>query len=149
MKIILLDAGPLGILANPGNSPLAFQCRAWADGLLAQGDHLLISEVADYEVRRELLRAGKIQSVARLDSLKTAWPYLPINTSTMLKAAEFWARARQLGKPTASNLRLDADAILVAQADLLIADGEDVVIATDNVRHLSLFVPAENWRSIL
>ena len=67
----------------------------------------------------------------------------------MLKAAEFWARARQLGKPTASNLRLDADAILVAQADLLIADGEDVVIATDNVRHLSLFVPAENWRSIL
>ncbi len=25
MKIVLLDAGPLGILANPGNSPLGFQ----------------------------------------------------------------------------------------------------------------------------
>ncbi len=148
MKIILLDAGPLGILANPGNSPLAFQCRAWADALLAQGYRLLVSEVADYEVRRELIRAGKTASVARLDLLKTTLPYLPINTQTMLKAADLWAKARQLGKPTANNLRLDADAIIAAQADLLLADGDEVVIATSNVMHLSLFVPAARWQDI-
>ena len=147
-RIILLDAGPLGILANPSLSDLAFQCRRWADHLLAQGDQLIISEVADYEVRRELLRAGKTKSIARLNLLKTSLPYLPINTATMLKAAEFWAQARQMGKPTAHHLRLDADMILVAQAALLIEDGDDVVVATGNVSHLNLFAPAFKWQDI-
>ena len=147
-RIILLDAGPLGILANPSLSALAFQCRNWADALLAQGDQLMISEVADYEVRRELLRAGKTKSIARLDLLKTSLLYLPINTATMLKAAEFWAQARQMGKPTAHHLRLDADMILVAQAALLIEDGDGVIIATSNVSHLSLFAPAFIWQDI-
>ena len=147
-RIILLDASPLGILANPSLSALAFQCRNWADELLAQGDQLMISEVADYEVRRELIRAGKTKSIARLNLLQSFLLYLPINTATMLKAAEFWAQARQMGKPTAHHLRLDADMILVAQAALLIEDGDDVVIATSNVAHLSLFAPAFNWEDI-
>jgi len=147
-KIVLLDASPLGILANPGLSPLTFQCRAWADSLLAQGIQLVISEVADYEVRRELIRAGKLQSVARLDSLKATLTYLPINTPTMLKAAEIWAQARRIGKPTAHNLRLDADAIICAQAALLIEDGDDAVIATSNVAHMSEFAPAALWQDV-
>jgi len=38
--------------------------------------------------------------------------------------------------------------ILVAQAALLIEDGDEVVIATSNVSHLSLFSPALNWQDI-
>lgn len=38
--------------------------------------------------------------------------------------------------------------ILVAQATLLIEDGDDAVIATSNVAHLSLFAPAIKWQDI-
>jgi hypothetical protein len=72
-RIILLDASPLGILANPGQSSRALQCRQWAIALVSQGDRPVISEVADYEVRRELVRAGKTPSVARLDTLKATY----------------------------------------------------------------------------
>jgi hypothetical protein len=48
----------------------------------------------------------------------------------------------------ADALSLDADMILAVQADLLIEDGDDAVIATGNVGHLSLFDPAENWQNI-
>lgn len=109
---------------------------------------MLISEVADYEVRRELVRAGKTLSVARLDALQTEFVYLPINTATMRKAAALWAQTRNMGIPTASNLRLDADAIIAAQAALLIADGETVIIATSNTKHLAHLVPAADWQTI-
>ena len=74
--------------------------------------------------------------------------YLPITTNVMLRAAEFWAQARNIGKPTATDQALDADVILAAQAALLIADGDTVVVATTNIGHLSLFVPAAWWQDI-
>lgn len=147
-KIILLDASPLGILANPAQSPFVFQCRHWSEEALRQGHLLVVPEIADYEVRRELLRAGKSQSVTRLNTLKATFEYLPITTEAMLRAAEFWANARNLGKPTAHNLRLDADVILAAQASLLLEDGDEVIVATTNPKHLSLFVPAALWQDI-
>ena len=58
---------------------------------------MLISEVADYEVRRELVRAGKTLSVARLDALQTEFVYLPINTATMRKAAALLVGAKLAG----------------------------------------------------
>ena len=45
-------------------------------------------------------------------------------------------------------LLVDADMILAAQAALLSAAGEDVVIATGNVHHLSLFAAARRWQDI-
>jgi len=57
----------------------------------------------------------------------------------MLRAAELWADARNMGKPTASDQSLDGDMIPAAQAALLIADGDSVMVATTNVAHLSLF----------
>lgn len=69
-----------------------------------------------------------------------------IDTATMLKAAEFWSRARQRGKATASNDALDGDVILAAQAALLQNANNQVVVATTNVKHLSLFVDAREWK---
>ncbi|MGH9842642.1 MAG: PIN domain-containing protein, partial [Blastocatellia bacterium] len=122
--------------------------RDWVRMLLAQGDQVVVSEVADYEVRRELLRASKTAGIARLDILKTNLTYASITTPVMLKAAELWAQARQMGRPTAHHQSLDADAIIAAQAALLIADGHEVIVATNNVSHLSLFVPAARWQDI-
>jgi len=148
-SIILLDASPLGIISNPRSSLQNLACHQWVKERLASGAQILIPEVVDYEVRRELLRANKTQSLARLNGLKSALGYLPITTQVMLRAAELWAQARNMGKPTASDQALDADMILAAQAALLIADGDSVIVATTNVAHLSLFVPAARWQDII
>jgi len=108
----------------------------------------MVPEIADYEVRRELLRAEKAKGVGRLDSLK-AIGYLPLSTNAMLKAAEYWAQARQAGFPTAPDEALDIDVVLAAQAAVLgDSSNSDVVVATANVGHLSRYVRAELWKDI-
>jgi len=114
---------------------------------MAAGDRVVLPEIADYEVRRELLRANKAPGLQRLDALANAVEYFPITTAAMRKAAEFWAAARQQGQPTASDPALDADVILAAQAVTIGAS--DVVIATTNVGHLSRFTRAALWRELV
>ena len=65
--VVLLDAGPLGMVSHPHASADAV---AWLAGLVAGGVQILIPEIADYEVRRELLRANRLKGVRRLDQLK-------------------------------------------------------------------------------
>jgi predicted nucleic acid-binding protein len=69
--------------------------------------------------------------------------YLPLDTSMMRRAAELWARARNMGLPTAPPEALDGDVILAAQAERVAA-----VVATTNVGHLARFVSADHWRNI-
>ena len=69
-KIILLDAGPLGVISNPLSSPTNLDAKQWMQAQLAKGSLVLISEIADYEVHRELIRAGKIKGIAKLNDLK-------------------------------------------------------------------------------
>jgi predicted nucleic acid-binding protein len=107
---------------------------------------MLLPEIADYEVRRELLRANKAKGLARLDALAGLLEYLPLTTAAMRQAALFWAQARQQGQPTADDKALDGDVILAAQAVTL--GFPDVVIATTNIGHLSRFAPSEVWQSI-
>lgn len=63
-------------------------------------------------------------------------------------AAEFWAEARRIGRPTAADTRLDADAILAGQAASLTQQGFSVVVATMNPAHLSRYVDARHWRDV-
>lgn len=147
-KLILLDSGPLGLVSNPNTSAESESCREWVREREFRGDLVVVSEIADYEVRRELIRAQKLNGVARLNIVKSKLSYLAITTETMLKAAELWAQARQVGKQTASDQSLDADMILAAQVLLLIESGDEAVVATSNPKHLSLFVPAARWQDI-
>ncbi|PDW05032.1 hypothetical protein [Candidatus Viridilinea mediisalina] len=147
-RIILLDAGPLGLLSQPRPTPASLACRQWAADLTTAGAHIHIAEIADYEVRRELLRARKARGVERLNQLKADFGYVVLTTATMLQAAVYWAQLRHEGKPTAPDVALDGDVILAAQAAVLIGIGHDVVIATTNVGHLSRLVPAEEWQQI-
>jgi predicted nucleic acid-binding protein len=148
-KLILLDSGPLGLVSHPKASRAAESCRAWVRSQEAQGHLIVVSEIADYEVRRELLRARKLAGLARLDLVNSQLSYMSITTSVMRRAAELWAQARQMGKPTADDQSLDADVILAAQALLLIDGGDEVIVATTNPKHLSLFVPAMRWQDIV
>ena len=146
--IVLLDAGPLGLLSNPSGSPEALQCKNWVRNLTLNNVLVMVSEIADYEIRRELLRAKKVNGVKQLDLIKQSLAYAKITTEVMLKAAELWAWARTTGQQTASNESLDADVILAAQAILMALQGEYVVIATTNVSDLARYTPAKHWKDI-
>ncbi len=142
-QVVLLDTGPLGLVTNPRRSPPSVACAQWLQALVAHGIRMIVPEIADDEVRRELLRAKKERGLARLDALASRLEYLPLTTAAIRQAAVFWAQARQQGQPTADDKALDGDVILAAQAMTL--EVADVVIATTNVGHLSRFAPAAPW----
>ena len=148
MKHILLDSSPLSLLAQPARTPEVAAITDWAAECLAAGHFLYLPEVIDSEIRRELVRAGKAAGVGKLNALKGTLRYLPLTTEVMLLAADLWAEARQRGKPTGDPKKLDIDVILAAQALTLSVPSADRIVATANVGHLSLFVPADLWTSI-
>lgn len=145
---VLLDSGPLGLATNPRHSEETRTCIYWIEGLLRRGVRVVVPEIADYEVRRELLRGEKREGLRRLDKLKSAIGYVPITTESMLRAAQFWADCRNKGVPTTDDKSLDADVILAGQAATLEDEDDEAIVATTNVGHLSRFVSAKNWQDI-
>jgi len=111
---------------------------------------VVVPEVADYEVRRELLRVNAAAGLLRLDALSAGLMYDPITTAVMRQAATFWADVRRRGMPTAADASLDGDVILAAQAFLLSASGNLVELATANTAHLGRFrgVNVREWATI-
>lgn len=99
---------------------------------------LLVPEIADYELRRELLRAGKTKSINRLNNLIYNC-LIPLDSPTMKKAAELWSIIRRQGRPTASNDSLDGDVIIAAQAIMQLDKFDQVVIVTTNLNHILQF----------
>ena len=148
--LIVLDSGPLGLLSNPTTRGPGQQAQDWARDRISAGDQIIVPEIADYEVRRELIRAHKTQGIARLDELCTGLSYHPLTTPIMRDAAHLWAEARNGGYPTAHQAALDGDVILAAQARDLHRNppGDRVVVATMNVTHLKRYVDAQLWTSI-
>jgi hypothetical protein len=47
--IVLLDAGPLGMITNPKSSPENEACKDWLANLVVKGAEVVIPEIADYE----------------------------------------------------------------------------------------------------
>jgi hypothetical protein len=82
--------------AREGKAP-ALYVQSLLVERLAAGDVVIIPGIADYEVRRELLRAGKLGSVQRLDELIPTLEYLPMDTGIIRPAAELWADSRIRG----------------------------------------------------
>ena len=66
-RIVVLDAGPLMLTSKPRGLAPADRCRAWIHALDAAGARVEVPEIADYEVRRELLRVGAPAALKRLD----------------------------------------------------------------------------------
>lgn len=139
-KAYLLDAGPLGLLAH-NRIPI----QTWLTSEMIAGSVVYISEVADFEVRRELtrlIRAGQLPAsrLNRLDQLAGVFSYLPVSTAMWRRASDFWADARQQGLPTATASALDADALIAAQAAEVGA-----TVVTSNPGHIGRWVTVRNW----
>lgn len=149
-RYVLLDSTPLGLACHRRGHPQGDRCRAWLDTLRLAGVRIVVPEVADYEVRRELLRVKAQAGLWRLDALEAGLLYDPITTAVLRQAAAFWADVRQRGLPTAADLSLDGDAILAAQAALIGGSGDMVEVATANATHLARFpgITAREWATI-
>lgn len=146
--LVVLDSGPLGLLSNPTTTGEPRDIRAWAFRLLDEGVSVVVPEIADYEVRRELIRADKRNGIRRLDELAHGLVYEPLGTSHFRRAAELWAEARNRGAPTAHDAALDGDVLLAAQALGLMTADPDTVVVTTNPKHLARFVRAARWRDL-
>ena len=149
-RIVLLDAGPLWLLVQARGKPKADACRAWLGATEAPGVDVELSDIADFEVRRELIRTNATACLRRLDTLRDARRPLAVTPDVLFQAARFWAIVRRAGKPTADPHALDADCILAAQASLIGQPGDIVTIATTNPGHLNRFpgIDARDWERI-
>jgi predicted nucleic acid-binding protein len=149
-RYVVLDTTPLGLAGTRRGHPQGDACRIWLDALRQSSVRVVVPEVADYEVRRELLRVNATAGLRRLDALAAGLIYDPVTTAVMRTAAELWADVRRRGMPTAADASLDGDAILAAQAALLGAPGDVVEIATANAAHLGRFpgINAREWAAI-
>ena len=140
----LLDTGPLGLLDHD-LSTVREPIQLWLLEEMAGGATIYLSEVADYELRREvtrLVQAGQLppSRLARLDQLAEVFTYLAVSTAMWKRAAELWAEARKQGKPTANPAALDADVLIAAQAIEVQA-----TVVTTNAGHLSQWITVRNW----
>ncbi len=141
---LLLDTGPLGLLAHDRQS-IREPIQTWLVQQLSAGVTIYLSEVADYELRRELTRliqAGQLPAsrLDRLDQLDRVFTYLPVSTTAWKRAATLWAMARSQGKPTADPAALDADVLIAAQALEMHA-----TVVTSNPTHLGQMVSIHAW----
>jgi predicted nucleic acid-binding protein len=104
---LLLDTGVLGQICHPRKHA---DVRTWLRGAV-QAHAVMISELADYELRRELLRIGATRSLVRLDELARELLYVPVTTTHCRDAAALWAAARARGVVTAAGMVIDPSAI--------------------------------------
>lgn len=136
---LLLDSNVVGKICHPLRHD---DVRAWFRAVVHEHE-VLLPEVADYELRRELLRIGSQRSLRKLDELTRELRYVPVTTATWREAARLWAHLRRRGQATAADERLDVDVLLAA---LALAEGAHVV--TSNKRHLGLIVAAYDWSEV-
>ena len=83
MRLIVLDTGTLGLLTHPRGQPAALACRQWAQAFLAAGVRMILPGIADYELRRELIRAGKTSGVRRLDAVRAGFEFDPLTQDAL------------------------------------------------------------------
>jgi predicted nucleic acid-binding protein len=142
IKAVMQDSGPLGRLSH-ANYTRNREVRAWLASLLDADVAVFLPEIADFEIRRNLIVENLTGSLANLDALPSLITYVPITTADMRQAATLWAQSRRSGRTVGDAKELNADVILAAQALRL-----GCTIATDNVGHLAQFTDARAWQSI-
>jgi predicted nucleic acid-binding protein len=149
-RVIVLDTGPLGLATQRRGVPLAEAFRRWTAAIAGAGHRIIVPEIADYEIRREPLRANKAAGLGRLDAFNAAEPdrFLPLDTPSMRLAASLWASIRNQGHTTAGDAALDGDVILAAQVLTCAVAPADLVVATTNVKHIARVVAADLWTNI-
>lgn len=156
--IVILDSNILTLLVTPLDEKLSedekltkeiHQCTKWFERLLSKGARIIVSDICDYEVRRELIRINS-KSVQELDNLRDLIEFKPVTFAVLEKAAELWAEARYLSQSNKIKENIDLDCILAAQWCLLKEQypGRQVIIATKNIKDFQRVTDCDVWQNI-
>lgn len=137
---LLLDTNVLVRLCHPTGHQ---DVKDWFRALLLKGGaapEFLISVLADYELRRALLRRGGTASLDRLDELARSVTVVPITPEVVRRGAEIFASIPESGGNRAS----DADVLMAAQAQL---EGA-VLVTSDALLRDVPGIMAKDWHEI-
>lgn len=156
--IVFIDTNILGLISNENTSfDEAQQCKKWFSILLIRSVRVVTSDLCNYEEMRGLLSSSILKKevapgIKSLESLKADGflEFLPVSTEALDLAAKLWARASTSGQTTRDEKDIDIDIIISAQYQLLKDEfpGQQVIVATTNLKHLSIFCEAAHWRDI-
>lgn len=156
--IIFLDTWVLGLLTNPNEDEESEsrKCTEWFYKVLSRTASVCSSDICDYEVRRGLIeariRVGGGNGIYLLDDLRQDNQnfFMRVTPEVLFEAAQLWAEARLKGTPTSDRKNIDVDMIISAHFKELKATnpGREIIVATDNHKHLSLFTDSMNWQDI-
>ena len=148
-RVVLLDAGPLGLVSNPKPGRRAEACVEWLIRLRRLGTEVRVPLLADFEVRRGLVLGGSAKGLVALDRLVAQCGHALPTADTIEIAARLWADVRRRGRSVGPDRDLQADVILAAQALELTAEGYQTWVASDNLRHLNrLYSRCALWEDI-
>ncbi|WP_435008802.1 type II toxin-antitoxin system VapC family toxin [Tundrisphaera lichenicola] len=149
-RIVILDTGVVGLLCCQPKTKDFAECYDWMYGMVALGTSVMVPDVVDYEIRRELIRLSAMAKLRRLGILKASINPAEVTPAAWAKAADFWAIVRRKGIPTAGAEALDCDSLLAGFAATIGKRRDKVTIATTNAKHLNRFpgIDARNWREI-
>jgi predicted nucleic acid-binding protein len=138
---LMLDTNVLARICHPTKFR---DVQRWFHQMLEQGaeaPELLVSVLADYELRRKLLDVHATESLAHLDTLSKFLRYVPVTAETGRRATEL--RQALSGDLTKKELS-DADLLMAAQATV---EGA-VLVTSDTALHRIPNVCAKDWNEI-
>lgn len=152
--IILIDTGIVGLLTQPNSTNESTQILDWMYNSLAKSVRVLASDICDYEIRRGLIKArldGRCSDgIEKLDQLREVIEFLPITNRALAHACVYWADAAKKSQLNAPKHDINFDLILCGTWKVLTEDypGQDIVIATKNLRDFLRFANADLWQNI-
>ena len=148
--VIILDSKPLGEICNPFNRD---KIKPLIQFLRKSRIFLRVAEITDYELRRELQLQKLEKGINNLNKFKQKQETIPLESESLLLAADLWAELRRDGQPTADNKNIDCDVIMVAQALKLKRQFEQIIILTIDVKDLVRFnkfgIDVWDWKQAL
>ena len=155
MKVInklVLDTNILGQLLNPSETKFA-ELKAWVEAVKISDTELYLPGIIDYEMRRSLelqrLKNPNYKGIERLNRFLQSVRYLPITTTDLNLAATLWADARRRGQKTEPDHDLGGDPILAAQVRSLFSPWANVVLVTENRKHLTRYgIDARSFQEV-
>jgi hypothetical protein len=125
--------------------------------LLSKGIRVVTSTLCEYEFRRGLLEPSSTSTeiapgIIELDNLADSGvlEFINVSREDSILAAQMWVDAQAKGLPTSDKKKIDIDVIISAQCLILQQDnlGQKVIMATTNIKHISRYCEAANWRDI-
>jgi predicted nucleic acid-binding protein len=155
--IVFLDSNILGLICNANSFYEAVECRNWFYTLYNRGARFITSDICSYEVRRGLIKASialkePVSGLLALENIKAGGylEFLLVSTEVLELSAQIWAEASADGRTTRDDKNIDIDIIISAHYQILVDTypGQQVIVATKNLKHISRFCEAANWQDI-